>query len=98
MLKHEVMATDEWHDNGPQNVIALSVWIQIAIEKMQLCFLSIAYACPYHNPTATKGRTVQNVVWVSKPLTHTTPYMLSDICPGRVKSEFVCEERAFPAC
>ena len=55
MLKHEVMAADEWHDNGPQDVVSVFLCIQIAIHKMQLCSLSIAYACPYHNPTATMG-------------------------------------------
>ena len=37
MLKHEVMAVDEWHDNGPQDLVTVSLCIQIAIEKMQLC-------------------------------------------------------------
>ena len=29
----------------------------MTIDKMQLCSLSVAYACPYHNPTATMGHT-----------------------------------------
>ena len=33
----------------------VSLCIQIAIVKMQLCSLSVAYACPYHNPVATMG-------------------------------------------
>jgi hypothetical protein len=78
MLKHEVMAADEWHDNGPQDLVRVSLCIQIAINKMQLCFLSIAYACPYHNPTATMWHSVHNVD-ISKLLAHTTPYMLSAI-------------------
>jgi hypothetical protein len=52
MLKHEVMASDEWHDNGPQDLITV-LCIQISIEKMQLRSLSVAYDCPYHNSTAT---------------------------------------------
>ena len=32
--------------------------IQIAIDKMQLCWLSVAYACPYHNPSATMEHSV----------------------------------------
>ena len=52
MLKHEVMAADEWHDNGPQDFVTC---VQISIDKMQLCSLSVAYVCPYHNPTATMG-------------------------------------------
>jgi hypothetical protein len=51
MLKHEVMAADEWLDNGPQDLITVSLCIQIVIDKIQLCSLSVAYACPYHNPT-----------------------------------------------
>ena len=35
--------------------------IQIAINKMQLCLLFGAYACPYHNPTTTMGHSVHNV-------------------------------------
>jgi hypothetical protein len=46
MLKHEVMAADEWHDNGPQDLITVSLCIQIAIEKMSLFSLSVAYSCP----------------------------------------------------
>jgi hypothetical protein len=57
MLKHEVMEADEWLDNGPRDLVTVSLCIQIAINKMQLCSLSVAYACPYHNPTATMGHT-----------------------------------------
>jgi len=35
--------------------LRISLCIQNAINKMQLCLLSITYACPYHNPTATIG-------------------------------------------
>jgi hypothetical protein len=61
MLKHELMAEDEWHDNGPQDLVTVSLCIQIAIDKMQLCLLCLAYACPYPNPTATMGHSVHNV-------------------------------------
>ena len=30
MLKHEVMVVDEWHNNGPQGLITVSLCIQIA--------------------------------------------------------------------
>ena len=33
MLKHEVMAADEWHDNEPQDLVMVSLCIQIAIAK-----------------------------------------------------------------
>ena len=75
MLKHEVMAADEWHDNGSQDLITVSLCIQIAIDKMQLCSLSVTYACPYHNPTTTMGHSVHNVD-ISKPLAHTAPRLL----------------------
>jgi hypothetical protein len=72
MLKHEVIAADEWHDNGPQDFVMVSLCIEIAIDKMLLCSLFVAYACPYHNPTATMGHTVHNID-ISKLLAHTTP-------------------------
>ncbi|XDV35048.1 hypothetical protein PO909_005094 [Leuciscus waleckii] len=80
MLQHEVMVVDEWHNNGPQDLVTVSLCIQHAINKMHLCSLSITYACPYHNPTATMGHSIHSVD-ISKPLTHTTPYTLSAICP-----------------
>ena len=80
MLQHEVMVVDEWHNNGPQDLVTVTLCIQNAINKMHLCSLSITYACPYHNPTATMGHSIHNVD-ISKPLTHTTPHTLSAICP-----------------
>jgi hypothetical protein len=59
MLKHGVMAADEWHNNGPQDLVTISLCIQIVINKLQLCLLSVAYTCPYHNPTSIMGQTVQ---------------------------------------
>jgi hypothetical protein len=73
MRQHEVMSVDEWHDNGLQDLITVSLCIQIAIDKMYLCSLSVAYACLYHNPTATMMHSVHNID-ISKPLAHTTPY------------------------
>uniref|UniRef100_A0A8C7IX03 Intraflagellar transport protein 56 n=1 Tax=Oncorhynchus kisutch TaxID=8019 RepID=A0A8C7IX03_ONCKI len=65
------MAADEWNNKGPQDLVTLSLCIKIAVYKMQLCSLSIAYACPYPNSTATMEHSVHNVD-ISKPLTPTT--------------------------
>ncbi len=75
----------------------VSLCIQNAINKMHLCSLFITYACPYHNPTATMGHSIHNVN-ISKPLTHTTPYTLSAICPVQWKSGFIREENTSLKC
>ncbi len=41
MLQHEVRIVDEWHNNRPQNLVTVSLCIQNAINKIQLCSLSI---------------------------------------------------------
>ncbi len=79
-LQHEVMVVDEGHNNGPYDLVTLSLCIQNAINKMHLCLLSITHACPYHNPTATMGHSSHNLD-ISKPFNHTMPYTLSAICP-----------------
>ena len=61
MLQPEVMVVDEWHKDGPQDHITVSLCIQNAINKIHLCSLSITYACPYHNPTATMGHLIHTV-------------------------------------
>ena len=81
MLKHKVMAVDEWHDNAPQDLVTVSLCIQIAIDQMQLGSLSVVYACTYHNPIATMGSFVHNVE-ISKSLTHTTPYTVCTVETG----------------
>ncbi len=97
MLQHEVMVVDEWHNNGPHALVTVSLCIQNAINKMHLCSLSITYACPYHNSTATMGHSIHNI-HISKPLTHTTPYTLSAICPVQWKPGFIREENTSPKC
>ena len=74
------MAVDEWHSNCHQF-------------KMQMCSLSVAYACPYHNPTTIIGHSVHNID-ISKPLFHTT----SAICPIQLKLRFIHEEHTSPVC
>ncbi len=96
MLQH-VMVVDEWHNNGPQDLVTISLCIQNAINKMHLCSLSITYTCPYHSPTATMGHSIHNAD-ISKPLTHTTPYTLSAICPVQWKPGFIREEKTSPKC
>ncbi len=97
MLQHKVMVVDEWHNNGPHGLVTVSLCIQNAINKMHLCSLSITYACPYHNPTATMGHSIQNVD-ISKPLNHTTLYTLSAICPVQWKPGFIREGNTSPKC
>ncbi len=53
---------------------------------MHLCSLSITYACPTITPPppwATRSTTLTS----AKPLTHTTPYTLSAICPVQWKPD-----------
>ena len=97
MLKHEVMAADECHNSGPHDFITVSLSIQIAINKKQLCSLSVAYTCSYHKPSATMRHSVHNAD-ISKLLAHTTPYTLSAICPVQLKLGFIREEHTSPAC
>ena len=73
------VAVDELYNNGPRDLVTVSLCIHMAIDKMQLCSLSVAYACPCHNPKATMGH---------KSLAHTTPYTLSVICPVQMKPGF----------
>ncbi len=37
MLQHEVMVVDEWHNNGPQDLVTVSLCIQYAIHIRDLC-------------------------------------------------------------
>jgi hypothetical protein len=66
MLKHEVMVADEWRDNGPQDLVTVFLCVQIAIVKIQLYSLSVAYACLYHNHTTNMVDSVHNVD-INKP-------------------------------
>ena len=57
-----LLVTDTFNKNEPQDLVTVFLWFEISINKMQLCLLSLAYACSYHNPTATMGQ-----VGISKP-------------------------------
>ncbi len=59
--------------------------------------MSITYACPYHNSTATMGHSIHNVD-ISRLLTHTMPYTLSAICPVQWKPGFIREDNTSPKC
>jgi hypothetical protein len=67
MLKHEVMAMDEWHNSGPRDLVTVSLSIQIAIDKMRLCLLSVAYACPCITPLPPWG-TLFTSAYASMPM------------------------------
>ncbi len=87
MVQHEVIIVDEWHNNGPQDLVMVSRCIQNAINKMHLCSLSITYACLYHNPTVTMGHSIHNVN-ISKekrtPLQSARPPSIVSIFPTQV--------------
>ena len=57
---------------------------------MQLCSLSVAYACPYHNHPSTVGHSVRTLF--------TTPNTLASICLVQLKPGFIHEENSSPAC
>ena len=59
-------------------IFMVSLCIQMVIDKMQSCWLSVTYACPYHNPTPTIGHSVHNVD-IGPPLTQTGPKILNQI-------------------
>ena len=72
-------------------------WASGSRHGISVCSLSVAYACPYHSPTATMGHSVHNVE-ISKLLANTTPYMLSAICSVQFKPGLICEEFLSRAC
>ena len=46
ILKHEVMAADEWHDNGTQDLVMVSLCTQIAIDKIVFFVRSLCLLIP----------------------------------------------------
>ncbi len=73
MLQHEVMVVDELHNNGPQDLVTVSLCIQNAINKIHLCSLSIDTPAPHTITPPTTMRHSNHNVDISEPLTHTTP-------------------------
>ena len=46
MLKHEVMVVDEWRDNGPRDLVMVSLCIQIALDKKAIVFVVCSLCLP----------------------------------------------------
>jgi hypothetical protein len=86
MLKHEVMNGKKW-DSVSRHV---SLCIQIAINKMQLCSLSVAYACPYHKPTTIWGTLFTTFISANR-----SPTWRHNSChlPGTVETGITREQR-----
>ncbi len=53
MLQHEVMVVDKWHNNGPHDLIMVSLCIQNAINKMHRSSLSITPPPPWATRSTT---------------------------------------------
>lgn len=66
-----------------QDLITVSEFAHIAINKMHLFSFSVVYACYYSNLTATTGYHSVHNADIGKLLAHTTPYSSSAICPVR---------------
>jgi hypothetical protein len=52
-----------WRMNGTTVGLRISsryLCVQIAINKMQFCSLTVAYVCPHHIPTSTMGHCLQH--------------------------------------
>ncbi len=58
MLQHEVMVVDEWHNNGPQDLVTVSLCIQNAINKMHLCKHTPVHTITPPPPWATRSTTL----------------------------------------
>jgi hypothetical protein len=67
------MTADDWHNNGPQDLITVSLRIQIAIAKIKLCSLSVRWLS-VHN------------VDISKPISNTNALHAFCHLPGTVET------------
>ncbi|KAJ8359035.1 hypothetical protein SKAU_G00155600 [Synaphobranchus kaupii] len=97
LLERDVMEAHKWHNDRSQYLVAVSCCIQVAVDEVQPCTMSIGNACPHHNPTTTKGHSADNVS-VGKVLADTTPYTLSTVGSEELEAGFVREEDSSPAC
>lgn len=60
MMQLKFMIMNAWHYYRPRDLITISLYIQIAIRKMQLCLLSRTCLSMPYNPTATMGHSIHN--------------------------------------
>ena len=74
---HCLELADEWHDTEPQDLIPVSLCIQIAIDKCN------CVCCPLLMPANTI--TPVHNIDMSKPLAHMTPYTLCNL-PSTVET------------
>ena len=62
---------------------------------MQLCSLSVAYACPYHKPMAIFGTLFTTLISANRSPTQCHTRCLPS---ARLKPGSICEEHTSPAC
>ena len=55
LLKHEVMVVDEWQDNGPQDLVTVSLCVQIDIDKNVNVFIVHSLCLPIPYPPSHHG-------------------------------------------
>jgi hypothetical protein len=78
LLEGNCVETDERHHNWYQNLIPISLPVQVSLHEMQWCSLTDAYACLHHDTATSMGHSAHNID-VRKPLTNSSPNTLSAI-------------------
>ncbi len=89
---------DAWHNNGPQDLVTVSLCIQNAINKCNLCSLSITYACPYHNPHRHHGPLDPKCWHQQTAYLHDAIHAVCLSGPVQWKLGFIREENTSPKC